>query len=56
MIMAGCNCGGARGAGTGSRYKVTKADGSDGGTYLSRTEAIAALSTMPGAVVTTTTS
>jgi hypothetical protein len=49
----GCNCGGARAAGTGSRYKVTKADGSDGGTYLSRTEAIAVLSASPGAVVTT---
>lgn len=47
----GCNCGGS--TGTGKRYKVTKADGGDGGTFLTRTEAIAAMSTMPGAVVTT---
>lgn len=48
-----CNCGGPKG--TATRYKVTKADGSDGGTYLSRTEAIAAMSVSPGAVVTTVT-
>ncbi len=52
----GCNCGGPRGtsaAGTATRYKVTKSDGSDGGTFITRTEAIAAMSVSPGAVVTT---
>jgi hypothetical protein len=49
----GCNCGGAKG--TGTRYQLVKADGSVAGTYLSRTEAIAAMSVQPGSRVVTVT-
>lgn len=45
----GCNCGGAAGAGT--RYQLVKSDGTVSGTYLSRTEAIAAMSVEPGSRV-----
>lgn len=47
----GCNCGGAKG--TGQRYQLLRADGSSGGVYLSRTEAIAAMSASPGSKVVT---
>lgn len=47
----GCNCGGAPGAG--QRYQLQAADGTVKGTYLSRTEAIAAMSLEPGSKVVT---
>jgi hypothetical protein len=49
----GCNCGGSKG--TGQRYQLLRADGTSGGTYVSRTEAIAAMSAEPGSKVITTT-
>jgi hypothetical protein len=49
----GCNCSGAKG--TGTRYQLVKPDGTSGGVYVSRTEAIAAMSAQPGSKVVTVT-
>lgn len=51
--MGNCNCGNT--AGTGSRYQLRDAGGKVLGTYLSRTEAIAAMSVQPGSKVISTT-
>lgn len=48
----GCNCGGGT-TGTATRYQLIKADGSSGGVYLSRTEALAAMTLEAGAKVVT---
>jgi len=42
--MAGCNCGGG---GTAKRYELQDPKGENAGTYLTRTEAVAALSVAP---------
>jgi len=42
--MAGCNCGGG---GTAKRYQLQDGGGAVKGTYLTRTEAVAALSVSP---------
>lgn len=46
-----CNCSG--GATSATRYQLQSSDGSVLGTYLSRTEALAALAVQPGARVVT---
>lgn len=49
--MAGCNCGGSKG--TGPRYQLKSSTGEVLGTYVSRTEAIAAMSAAKGSTVVT---